>query len=304
MITNVGKRIASNQEAVMRRLLVVLGLIASVSSASAADYDTPVLRGSEEFVPAPPAPTYVPRWAGFYAGVQAGYSSSRVGFGSGVGDLAAFAVRDTVLEPVVKGMTTLQNVDTSASSFGGYFGYNSKWESLILGFEVNYSHMALQASSTDSNSLTYSNDTGAPPGHHFIYPLTVSGSSTVRVTDLATFRARAGWTMGQFLPYAFVGVAVARADVARSATVKSDPFDNPDPSIPAITPITFSPILKTESDVKNGGFYVGYAAGIGLEFEIMPRVIARGEWEYVELPNVKNTGVSINTVRAGLGYKF
>jgi len=288
----------------MRRPLVVLGLIASISGASAADYDTPVLRGSEEFVPAP-APAYVPRWAGFYGGVQGGYSSSRMGFGSGVGDLAAFIVRDTVLEPVVKDLTTLQAVDTSASSFGAYFGYNSKWESLILGFEVNYSHMALNASSSDTNGVSFSSDAGLPPGHHFVYDVSVAGNSSIRITDLATFRARAGWIAGQFLPYAFVGAAVARADVTRSATVHAVWTDAPDPTIPAAQPIAPGELgPASKSDVKNGGFYIGYTAGIGVEFEIMPRVIARGEWEYVELPNVKNTAISISTLRAGVGLKF
>jgi opacity protein-like surface antigen len=303
MIDNARKQIASNQEAVMRRSLVVLGLIASISSASAADYDTPVLRGSDEWVPAP-APAYVPRWGGFYGGLQAGYSGARMGFGTSVNDLAKYIVRDTVLESAVGGLTTLSAADTTASSFGGYFGYNSKWESLILGFELNYSHMALQASSSDSIGVQVFNDTNAPAGHHFIYDVNVSGNSTVRITDLATFRARAGWTAGQFLPYAFVGAAIARADVTRSATVTAVGRDEPD------DPATTNPIdpgsipTTTNADVKNGGFYWGYTAGIGLEFEIMPRVIARGEWEYVELPNVKGMGISINTLRAGIGLKF
>src|SRR5882757_2789972 len=288
----------------MRRSLVVLGLIASISGASAADYDTPVLRGSEEFVPAP-APAYVPRWGGFYFGIQAGYSASRMGFGTGVNDLAKYIVRDTVLESAVGNLTTLPAVDTTASSFGGYFGYNSKWESLILGFEVNYSHMALQASSSDKIGVQVFNDTNAPPGHHFIYDVTLLGNSTVRITDLATFRARAGWTAGQFLPYAFVGAAIARADVTRSATVTAVGRDEPDAQTPPITPIDPGSVpTTTNTDVKNGGFYWGYTAGIGLEFEIMPRVIARGEWEYVELPNVKGMGISINTLRAGIGLKF
>jgi opacity protein-like surface antigen len=75
-----------------------------------------------------------------------------------------------------------------------------------------------------------------------------------------------------------------------------------DPATPKIDPGSIP--TTTNADVKNGGFYWGYTGGIGLEFEIMPRVIARGEWEYVALPNVKGMGISINTVRAGLGYKF
>ena len=293
----------------MRRLLVIFGLIATVSSASAADYDTPVLRGSEELVPVARAPAYVPRWGGFYGGLQAGYSASRMGFGTGVNDLASYAVRSTVLESAINNLTTLSAVDTSASSVGLYFGYNSKWESLVMGFEVNYSHMALQGDSSDSLSVAYANDAGAPPGHHFTYdPLTVSGNESVRITDLATFRGRAGWTVGQFMPYAFVGAALARVDVTRSATVSYTRNDYMDVITANGTITVFNGSTNsgplTQSDVKNGGFYWGYTAGLGLEFEIMPRVIARGEWEYVELPNVKGMGVSINTLRGGVGLKF
>ena len=35
-------------------------------------------------------------------------------------------------------------------------------------------------------------------------------SSSLKLTDYATFRGRAGYAFGQFLPYAFVGAAVGR----------------------------------------------------------------------------------------------
>src|SRR6266849_101398 len=277
----------------MRRLLVAVGLVASMSDAFAGEFELPILRGSEAFAPA--ASPY--RWNGAYFGGQFGHSSAGVDFGGGVSDLASFIVRDTVLESVVAGMTTtLSKADTNANSFGGFAGYNFQFEDAVLGFEVSYSHTALNVGATDSLSVIYANDAGAPPGHHFVYdPLTVGGTAAIRITDLMTFRARAGWAAGQFLPYAFVGFAAARADVSRSATVSFTRKDFPDattPPTPPIDPIPNGTFDQTRSDVKNGGFYFGYTGGLGLEIAVMPNVFLRGEWESVVLPNVQKLGIN------------
>ena len=52
----------------MRRLLVVLGLLASISGTAAQEFEIPTLRGTDSFVPDAPGPLYRPRWSGFYIG--------------------------------------------------------------------------------------------------------------------------------------------------------------------------------------------------------------------------------------------
>src|SRR5258707_15251883 len=121
MIVDARKRI---QEAVMRRLLVVLGLIASISISSAfaqeQEYELPILRGSEEaLMPTPPTFT---RWRGVYAGGQFGLSAAGADFGNSVNGLASSIVRDTVLEPVVANLATLHRANSNGSTFGGFFG--------------------------------------------------------------------------------------------------------------------------------------------------------------------------------------
>jgi outer membrane immunogenic protein len=128
MMSDAPERIRATKGIVMRRLLVAVGLLASMSDALAGEFELPVLRGSEGFA---------------YFGAHFGHSSAGVDFGDGVRDLAAFVVRDTVLEPIVAGMTTLSKADTSANSFGGFAGYNFQFEDAVLGFEVNYSRMSL-----------------------------------------------------------------------------------------------------------------------------------------------------------------
>jgi outer membrane immunogenic protein len=284
----------------MRRLLVVLGLIASISSAFAQEYEMPILRGSEEaLMPTPPTFT---RWRGVYAGGQLGYSAEGASFGNGVNDLAAFTVRNTVLEPVVKNLATLPKGNSSGSNWGGFFGYNTQWEGAILGFEINYSRVSVNVgSSADIPPLLISSN--ATPGHQLLYTVNESGSATVRITDLATFRARAGWIAGQFLPYGFLGVAVARADVNRSATVSWTRTDTPDPGLPDLS-VGPPGVVRTQSDIQNGGFYFGYAAGIGMDVFVMPNAFLRGEWEFVQVPNVKGMAVNMNNLRLAVGVKF
>ena len=40
----------------------------------------------------------------------------------------------------------------------------------------------------------------------------------MRITDYGAARLRGGWVVGNFLPYATLGVAVGRANITRSAT--------------------------------------------------------------------------------------
>src|SRR5258707_8063623 len=146
----------------MRRLLVILGLIASTSGAYAQEYEyeTPILRGSEAAMPTPPA---FQRWRGVYGGGQFGFSAVGDNFGNSVNDLAASIVRNTVLEPVVQNLATLPKGNSNGSNFGGFFGYNTQWEGAILGFGINYSRVSVSVgSSATIPPLLVSNDPGAP----------------------------------------------------------------------------------------------------------------------------------------------
>src|SRR5271165_346614 len=72
----------------------VLGLIGLLSSASAADYELPTLRGSDMFIPAPP--TYF-SWQGFYAGGQVSYTSANVDFSTATQPLVAYSLRNSTV---------------------------------------------------------------------------------------------------------------------------------------------------------------------------------------------------------------
>jgi len=124
----------------MRRLLVALGLIVSISGASAQEYELPTLRGSDSFVPDAPGPLYRPRWSGFYAGGQVGFGVASVDFDRSTQSLVAHMLRELALENegLVSTWSVLGKANTASASYGGFFGYNIGWESLIVGIELNY----------------------------------------------------------------------------------------------------------------------------------------------------------------------
>jgi outer membrane immunogenic protein len=58
------------------------------------------------------------------------------------------------------------------------------------------------------------------------------------------------------------------------------------------------------SQERTNNFVAGWTAGLGLEYMLWGNIFMRGEWEYVKFLSVENTNVTLNTVRAGIGYKF
>jgi outer membrane immunogenic protein len=46
----------------------------------------------------------------------------------------------------------------------------------------------------------------------------------------------------------------------------------------------------------------GYTAGLGVDVNLVGGLFLRGEWEYIRFTSAVDT--TINTVRAGVGYRF
>ena len=56
------------------------------------------------------------------------------------------------------------------------------------------------------------------------------------------------------------------------------------------------------TDERHNNLIVGYSGGLGIDVSLTAGLFMRAEWEYARYTTVVDT--SINTVRAGLGYKF
>jgi opacity protein-like surface antigen len=62
------------------------------------------------------------------------------------------------------------------------------------------------------------------------------------------------------------------------------------------------PFDLSATDGKYSHFIYGYSAGLGVDVQLIGGLFLRAEWEYIRFTASVDT--SINTVRAGLGYKF
>ena len=296
----------------MRRLLIALGLFGLMTTpVLAADYDLPILRGSETFVPA--SPTYF-NWEGLYFGGQIGYASSGIDFGNGVAPLIDFALRNTRINQdiQVSQLTVLGKRDTNGSGFGGFVGYNWQYDQAVVGLEMNYNRMNVGATASDSIARVFPDPNVSP---NYVYDVVVTGQSAIHITDLATLRSRYGYVMGNFLPYGFLGLAVGRADVSSSASVAFCGFDptvippaspTPDPigCYDASTGISTRVAQPAATQSKQGEFFAGFSGGAGVDWMMSQNVFLRGEYEYVQITTIQSLHVYLNNFRVGLGVKL
>ena len=290
----------------MRGLLVAAVTIGAVSGAHAADMPD-YLRGS---IPAAPVTR---NWDGWYVGGEASYSAVGSDFSKSIVGLTNFIFRDSVLQQPSSQFGLLPKTTTQGTGFGAFVGRNYQWDDLVFGVEANYSYFdRLATSTTGFNSLEIVNPGGqVAPNDTTTYGVTLTGRSAVQIKDAITFRARAGWATGDFLPYVFGGIAVGRMDVSRSVTsfvTRRDDITTTDAF--GVTTTTrgttfFVPAQsQTLSEQRTNAFVAGWTGGLGLEYMLWGNVFMRGEWEYVKFLTVKNTAVQANHLRAAIGYKF
>ena len=291
----------------MRRLLLAAVVFGAVSGAQAADMPD-YLRGS---IPAAPVTR---NWDGWYAGGQASYSAMASDFTNSVVGLTNFIFRDSVLQQPTSQFGLLAKTTTQASGFGGFVGRNWQSDDLVFGLEANYNYFnGLDTSTSASNSLAIVNPPGTvnPPGVTTTYVVTLTGRAAAQIKDEITFRGRAGWATGNFLPYVFGGVAVGRMDVSRSVTsnvTRRDDVTTTDAFgvTTTVRGTTFAVPAQSQTLVeqRTNAFVAGWTGGLGLEYMLWGDLFMRGEWEYVKFLSVKNTVVQANNLRAGIGYKF
>ncbi len=199
---------------------------------------------------AAPAPAYAApfSWTGLYVGINGGY-----GFGKS---------RWTTS---VAGLST-GDFDTKGGLAGGTLGYNMQTGLWVWGLEGD-----LDASWMKGTVTTFCGGTGC----------------TTNNTWLGTGRARIGYAMGRWLPYATAGAAVGG--------IKMTP-----PS-----PDTYT--AKTK---------FGWTAGLGVEYAFSGPWSAKLEYLYVDLGKTScgsatclaaggiDVKYNTNIVRAGVNYRF
>jgi len=249
-----------------------------------------------------PAGNFV-HWGGVYVGGQISYSGTSGDFTNTTQAPIAYALRETGLENEFAPSTwpVLGSASHTGAGYGGFVGFNTQFEHLVLGFEANYDQASLSLLAPNSPiSRVTPPDSGGDT-----YLVNITGSGSVTSLDFATLRGRAGWAVGGFLPYAFAGVAVGHANVNVAATIYGE--QNPPTggglcsaaATPPCTPYSFSGTAG-----KNGEWLYGFTVGGGLDFAVTPNFFLRAEYEYVQFAPISSLIIDINTVRLGAGIRF
>ncbi len=243
-------------------------------------------------------------WRGFYVGGQFGYSDASADFSSSTQAPLAYGLRELTLESqfTPSNWPVLGTASHGAAGFGGFVGYDTVYVTqnakIVLGLEANYDQASLSIVAPNSpiSRITPADSQGSN------YLVNISGSGTVTNLDFGTLRARAGWALGNFLPYGFVGAAIGRADVNITAAFSGEqnpPTSGTCASAPSCVPFSF-----TGSAGRDSEWLYGLTVGAGLEVALTHNIFLRAEYEYVQFQPVASTTVDINTVRAGAGIKF
>jgi opacity protein-like surface antigen len=275
----------------MRRFLLAVVVVGASGGAQAADL--PFLRGTF-----PEGLTQrTVNWEGFYVGAQGGYGSNDQDFAGANNGQIRRLLSGNVIEPGmgVSSWPLLGSVSQNSEGYGGFFGYNSQWDDVVIGIEGSYMHGRFGG--TSSGGATNAAILG-----NFRHTVTSNSSASMQVHDFGSVRARAGYVIGSFLPYVFGGISLGAADITQTSTVDDNPVyvgppppvGTPTPSLPRSTP--------TVTDVQRNQFLYGYSAGFGIDVNLTGGLFLRAEYEYLAFTNRSDT--QLNIVRAGLGYKF
>jgi outer membrane immunogenic protein len=272
----------------MRRFLLVAAIVGTATAAQAADMPD-FLRGSFT------APVARTNWQGVYIGGQASYGAADMDFTNSGQDLLAKLLNNVDVEQEfnISKWPLQQKTNTQNSGFGGFAGYNAQWTDVVVGVELNYVHGKFNNSSSGSQART------------FFFPadyqtsVFASSSSSMNITDYGSLRVRGGYALGCFLPYLFGGVALGQADINRRAAynlfyqyIGSQIPPKPD----------LGPFSGSLTDTANAHFLYGYSGGLGIDVMLFANLFVRAEWEYMRFTAPVDT--TVNTVRAGIGYKF
>ncbi len=275
----------------MRGFLSAAVMVATATATQAADMPD-FLRGSL----IPTAPLARTNWQGAYIGGQATYGAADMDFSNSGQDLLKKLLNNVDVEQQfnISSWPLQQKTNTQNSGFGGFFGYNAQWTDVVVGVELNYVHGKFFNSSQGSQSRT------------FFFPADyqttadVFSSSSMNIRDYGSLRVRGGYAWGCFLPYLFGGVALGQADINRFAQAEIT-YRYVGTEIPRLPDLGGPPPMSL-SDNANAHFIYGYSGGLGVDMMLFANLFVRAEWEYMRFTAPVDT--TINTVRAGIGYKF
>ncbi|HUZ33621.1 MAG TPA: outer membrane beta-barrel protein [Xanthobacteraceae bacterium] len=287
----------------LRLISCALGIFAALTPAFAEDFPSPPI---PPIAAVPPGsfsvgPATFTRWSGFYLGGDFNYTSTLANFSNATGPLIAASLQDTVVQTqyAPSQLQTLGQASASAFGYGGFVGYNAQWQDVITGIEATYTHTSLSVSSSSSGIVSRS---FTPPAGGVTSVAVGPSTGRFDLTDYGEIRGRAGYVVGNLLPYGFVGVVVGIGNYSVSTNV--------DASCTDATTAPYTPVFTcqgfplTPSTGQDNALLYGLSIGGGLEWALTPNLFLRSEVEYIQFASISSISVSLFTGRVGVGFKF
>ena len=261
----------------MRRFLLVAVMCGAASVAQAADMpDLPFLRGS--FTDGLSSARV--NWQGFYVGGQASYGSTTSKLSPTANSDLLATLRAT---PTWRFTTTqwplLATPTATPAGFGGFVGYNSQWEDVVLGVEANYIHDGIRSVSDAT-------------GSRGIMPTGSINSLTSFERGRETLRLRLAARPRRLRHGMLPALRVCRHRLGQPDR-RSHRFGLSGSAVAA---------AANDAPPARPSWFYGYSAGVGIDVMLVGGLFMRAEYEYRRVTSDIET--NINTVRAGLGYKF
>jgi outer membrane immunogenic protein len=301
-------RFLAMKEWPMRRVKDILSIAlltaGMVSPALASDYDlpnVPVLRSAQ-----PPAPLYsvgpatFTRWSGFYVGGDFSFNNGTTNFSSATAPGVEFALQNTVVQQTFAPSQLSLLGNGAGNGFGGgaFLGYNTQWQDLVLGVEANYTHTSVNTAASTSPSFLISRAFSPPAGNVTVLQLN-NAAGSLSLTDYGEARFRAGYVVGNFLPYGFVGMVVGMGSYSISTQVSAfcgtDSSGNPKPCVG---------FPLTPGSSQSNALLWGYTVGAGLDWKLTPNFFLRGEFDFDQFAPISNIQLNLVSGRLGGAFKF
>lgn len=213
-------------------------------------------KGLNDFVPCE-EPPFVGPWTGFYAGVHGGYAVTDWSGGADIFDfpivLFSQSINQQDIGPIVVDSVDFDELSEGGFVIGGQIGYNHQLENnFVLGVEGDFSYAIGLDDSIDLpvNDLIFTNQIVC------LYDCTPLGDDvlSVDVDWLASLRLKAGYALGDFMPYVTGGIGFAHYDVTQE--------------------------FAFGGGYSESGVAVGPVLGGGLEYMLTPNMLIRGEGLY------------------------
>jgi outer membrane immunogenic protein len=273
-------------------LLALVGVAASTAAIAA---DLPTRKA-----PPAPVPVIAPwSWTGFYVGGYVGgtfgsanWSDTGGSFGNGFGCGSSLCSFDGS-----------GNSGTHAGfTGGGYVGANYQFNQFVIGIEGEFGYSGI-----NSNGTSFSGNQVDGWGNLFPF----SATSKFNDTAVGRLRGRLGYAVEpQLLLYVAGGWTWTNTNTSLSGfccgTNGLLPLNNP-----------VGPIPSAFFNLSDNKSLDGWNIGAGAEYAFTPNWIARIEYIYDGFSKInygynfnsvfadnRNVGLNINTIRAGLEYKF